>query len=280
MSDFFDDLKKHIIPYTILSHFSKIGKKSYLFGSSVWKIALNETNTSDYDIVVGSKDDDDNNVITKMITKLRETFPSHTFSFVRVENASDSYEFPIMAYRHYILTIFDECQKMLPCCDIICCDDIYEFQKSLCDIDSGMLLYDFTYGNILTGGDSGILDVNQVINSCKERKLSVKYVHELLTTKKVKTPRTTFYRIIKKIKQGFTYDVEEICELLCVVFTRSFCTHNDNKSNQNTKKCLLCIAMTTKLIKFSKSVMNITSILKKVITIVIHFIQVHLCMHY
>ena len=176
-----------------------------MFGSSVWKIILKESDISDYDIAVGSEEKNDNEILTKMLVMLKETFPSHTFSFVRAESVSDSYEFPIRAYRHYILTILNENQNALPSCDIICCDNIYEFPKSLCDIDNGMLLYDFTYKNLLTGGDSGILEVDKIINSCKERKLGMTYVRGLLETKKVKTPKTTFYRIIKKIKQGFTY---------------------------------------------------------------------------
>lgn len=236
-----DRIPSHPVVNEILTYLSKKRSKVYLFGSSVWKIINGDEKITDYDIAIKSEKENESQTISQIINNLREKFPSFTFTTEKVQTLADLYDI-ISVHRHYLLKTINEQGESLPNCDLILCEEINRFAGDLCDVDNGMLLYDYYSDQLVIGGNRRIFDIQYILDICQNKKLGFEYIHEQMKktddnsfyssyssekTEKQRAPRTTFYRIIKKIREGFTYNIDELYELLCTVFVRSFCIGND-----------------------------------------------------
>lgn len=255
---FQQNLKNITLLNVIFNKLNSDDNKALLFGSSVAKISLGEHDINDYDIAIDSNDENSdrqimNNlkkeIIGKMFTPMRtqnmcnlnrildlannikQGIMTSLFDdgLVKWETAAKDTNFlskkEFYGQRHYVLKVDSHITV-----DIIFVSDIKRFYLS--DIDNGLLSYNIATKKIglqiqkaIIGNNDKDFNVKYIINLCKEKKLGAYFANKVfkIVSKKTFLPKTTFYRIIKKINEGYSYDISELYTIVCSSFVRSFC---------------------------------------------------------
>ena len=238
-SSLFNKLLQDITHGTMSNKLDKI----YMFGSAVWKIPMKIYNpiNDDIDLLFELKDID---TILTFIKSRNSYFTNGVFSsfnLKKINNNHDLYSIINSTIKdddihHYELIVTDDATKDIKYkLDLIFVSDIDKFINSMSDFDCGMLLYSFSYKstNYFVGGTGGILkkdnifddkmvvyidaiSIKQIIQSIKDRIIEFNFFDR-------NNLRTTFYRLHKLLKQGFTIDCKKYSFEILTLFNKSFC---------------------------------------------------------
>lgn len=209
-----DNYKKYTELYQIIHKLNQHGVKSFLFGSSVWRCILDSQDGHDFDIAIeGINIDQFKKKILCENAQIVKVKHDDVSNYDNLRRAYIKY-----TYSHYKMTINNQYF------DLIFVSDINEFFNQICDIDIAMLTYDINNDRYMISGThtkDNFLTFDEIIKLCKEKKITCKYAFSSSTELK-----TSFSRFVNLIKDGFTYDTQDIAEIVCKLLLDNFCVKN------------------------------------------------------
>lgn len=221
----YDDL------YKIMLKLRKQKENAYLFGSSVWRCILDCQDGHDFDIVIEWLTIE--NFKSQILEPLGYTNENIIIKKIKYDDVVDYDNLRgkkiLYSYDNYKMTIISTNQQF----DLIFVSSIHDFLVNICDFDSSMLTYDIRENIFVIAGrhlDKTKISFDDVIKSCKEKKISCKYA-----ISSDNTIKTSFSRFVKLIKNGFTYDVNDIAEIVCRLLCSDFCLNKDYDSVQKMR---------------------------------------------
>lgn len=189
---------------TLVGILKSFKQNTYLFGSATWRLPTDQFDEShDLDFLIDIENEKNIMDMTDGYLSCINEYLYKTvanFESIYVKNL-DGKNNPITT-KHVRLTLSKTFEIYL-----IFTSDIKTSLLNVNDIDNGLLFYNLSTERYEVAGLPTDITVQYLLDVCSSRKITTKYM------KKYPHANTTFYRIIKMINYGFTYDIDEIYDI-------------------------------------------------------------------
>jgi hypothetical protein len=198
--------RKIVSAVNMLVHLLKnLEATAYLFGSATWRLPTNQFDEGhDLDFLIDINYEKKFMDVYDFYCRYNNIKYSYeeivNFESMYVQNLNKANDCTIT--KHIRLTL----NKTFGI-DLIFTSDIKKSILNINDIDNGLLIYNLSTDKYEVAGLPTDISVQYLLDICSSRKITTKYI------KKYSQTDTTFCRIIKMIKYGFTYDIDEIYDI-------------------------------------------------------------------
>lgn len=212
---------------SFVGYLTKKEKTSYLFGSAIWRLELDEFGEdNDLDFLLCEKDIA---VDKGVIQYLCDIFSLKLTKYEPVEKPNTTY----YASQH-IMVIINDVFKI----DLVYVAYMDTFINRMSDVDIGMMLYNLHTNEYEVAGwntttHEKTLTIDQIFECARSKTITMRYIHTR------RNQQTKMSRLVKLLNKGFTIDSEtpnvQLATSVMEIFMASFYLPSDNYGS--TIKC-------------------------------------------
>lgn len=205
---------------SFVGYLSNKENPSYLFGSAIWRLKLNEFGKdNDLDFLLDNKDIA---VDKEVINHLCNIFSLKLTKYELIEKIKSTY----CTSQHIVVVINDDFKI-----DLVYVNSMNEFIENMSDVDIGMMLYNLHTNEYVVGGNyinihEKFLTIDQIFDCAHSKTITMRYIQTW------QNQQTKMSRLIKLLNKGFTIDSAthnvQLAKSVTDIFMTSFYLPIDN----------------------------------------------------